>query len=54
VEKDGDALASGLRALGHEVRMRPRFGSLQAIYFDPDGSMTGVADGRRAGTIYWE
>jgi gamma-glutamyltranspeptidase/glutathione hydrolase len=54
VEEGGDALATGLRALGHEVKMRPRFGSLQAIYFDPDGSMTGVADGRRAGTIYWE
>ena len=51
VEEGGDAIAAGLRTLGHQVKMRPRFGSLQAICFDGDGSMTGVADKRRAGTI---
>jgi gamma-glutamyltranspeptidase / glutathione hydrolase len=54
VEEGGDAIAAGLGKLGHQVKMRPRFGSLQAIYFDGDGSMTGVADKRRAGTIRFE
>jgi gamma-glutamyltranspeptidase/glutathione hydrolase len=53
VEEGGDAIVVGLRKLGHQVKMRSRFGSLQAIYFNGDGSMTGVADQRRAGTIYW-
>jgi gamma-glutamyltranspeptidase/glutathione hydrolase len=53
VEEGGDAIVTGLRKLGHQVKMRSRFGSLQAIYFGNDGSMTGVADQRRAGTIYW-
>jgi gamma-glutamyltranspeptidase/glutathione hydrolase len=53
VEQTGEGLAAGLGELGHQVKMRSRFGSLQAIHFEGDGSMTGVADGRRAGTICW-
>jgi len=53
VEEGGDAIVVGLRKLGHQVKMGSRFGSLQAIYFDRDGSITGVADQRRTDTIHW-
>jgi gamma-glutamyltranspeptidase/glutathione hydrolase len=51
VETGGEAVAEGLRRLGHTVRMRPRFGSLQGIALDGRGVLRGVADPRRAGTI---
>jgi gamma-glutamyltranspeptidase/glutathione hydrolase len=54
VEEGGEALAAGLQRLGHRVELRPRFGALQAIQVGAGaGSMVGVADPRRAGTILW-
>jgi gamma-glutamyltranspeptidase/glutathione hydrolase len=51
VEVGGEAVAEGLRRFGHGVTMRPPFGSLQGIALDGLGTMRGVADPRRAGTI---
>ncbi len=54
IEEGNDTLAEGLRAQGHTVALRPRFGSLQVIRIGEEpGTMTGVADPRRDGSVVW-
>ena len=46
---DGNGLPDALRALGHEVRVRPQGSGLHAVQIGP-GGLLGVADPRREGT----
>lgn len=46
------AIAEGLEALGHEVKLREMTSGLHAIRVRPDGTLEGAADPRREGVVY--